>query len=470
MQSAGAQDGLSPRCLKTSGLPSLSLSPSPSVVPPAGDAEPGVREIGVEQIEAARKKFFGMNALLILVVVGLAAFGIAAGVLLRSGSERRSDGIQRHDVDVNAGVTRGGGFGAEEGEKHGDKEIAEYSGRGYDPREEEIDEHQRDNEETDEDENDRNSDKPVAVEKDAGDYRDDIRIEKSLPIRSDFNRQAENKKRFRFVVWPDTHVRGGEKGVSAASRAMLRSVLHNIRPDFVIHTGDMISIRQKKGETGNVEGMWSVFYRRIHLPLLKAGIPFFPTAGNHDVYDARSIYRDYWTKRKNLGFQVSGPEGYAGYYSFRYGDAHFVSLYAPGTRSLPDRSNQMAWLRGDLEKARRKGLKPIFVFGHSPLFCPKMNRRCDEDRGWLDDDELLELLAKHKAVFIGGHMHIYHDTVYRGVRSFIAGMVGGGRRRPASQDEFQPYQFMTIDVNGGEFRIYRVKYPNMDTSHIPPKP
>lgn len=440
MQSSGSKDGLSPRCLKMSPLPSL--SPSPSTVPPAVNVEPGVSGIGVEPIQAARKKFFGMNAVLILIVVGLAAVGITAGVFLRSGAERRSAEKSHHDVDEE--VNRGDESHAEDLEQYEDYEDNEI-GDVID-QEDELDELQQ--------------------EKTTGHDQS----EESLPVPDDINKRTVEKKYFRFVVWPDTHVRLGKNGVTAPTRAMLSSVLHNIRPDFVIHTGDMISIRQKKSENGNAEAMWRVFYSAIHYPLLKAGIPFFPTAGNHDVYNARGVYRDYWRKRKNLGFQVSGPEGYAGYYSFRYGDAHFVSLYAPGTRSLPDRWNQMAWLREDLKKAREKNLTPIFVFSHSPLFCPKMDRRCDEDRGWLDDDELSKLLAKHKVTFLSGHMHIYHDTVYRGIRTFITGMVGGGRRRLGSTDDFQPYQFMTIDVKGKEFRVYRVKYPNMDTSHIPPNP
>lgn len=275
---------------------------------------------------------------------------------------------------------------------------------------------------------------------------------------------------FRFVVWPDTHMEDGPGGVDTPTSLMAEAVLHKIRPGLVVHTGDMIGIKQipSAAKPEKVSKMWARFTRTVVAPLAKERILFFPTAGNHDIYGARELYRDRWAQHKNMGFQVKGPDGYSGYYSFDYGGAHFVSLFAPGTRSLPDRWNQVAWLRKDLEAAKKRGKSPLFVFNHSPLFCPKMNRRCSYDRKWLDDDEFVGLLSKHKAIYFSGHMHVYHDTVYRGIRCFISGMVGGGRKRLATRKTYQPYQFMVIDVEGGRFRIYRVKYPNMDTSHIPP--
>lgn len=279
---------------------------------------------------------------------------------------------------------------------------------------------------------------------------------------------APGARRFRFVVWPDTHIENGGE-IDGPVKRTIELVTDEIKPAFVIHTGDMIGIKQVPGGASGtkVEAMWSLFESNVTKRLVEAGILFFPTPGNHDVYKAFQRYQAHWAGHENRGVRVRGPRGYSGYYSFDYGKTHFVSLQAPGTRWLSRSTEQIEWLRRDLEEASRRGAENVFVFSHSPIYCPELDTRCNRDMLWLREPELLDLLREHDAVHLGGHMHVFNDTIYEGVRTLISGMLGGGRRALARRQARQPYQFLVIDVDGPTWMLYRVRYPGMDISSLP---
>jgi hypothetical protein len=278
---------------------------------------------------------------------------------------------------------------------------------------------------------------------------------------------AEN---FRFVIWPDIHVQPGHRGLERPVRKALAVTIEKIRPSFVLHTGDSISIRQVRRQTNDsrVWSMWRKFDRQILAKLQAARILFFPSPGNHDIHNAQAIYKKHWARHRNYEYPIDGPDGYGSYYAFDFGSAHFVSLAAPGSRRLADGDAQRKWLARDLAQARKNGAKIIFVFSHSPVFCPQMNTRCEHDMLWLREPKMLELFRKYHVVHIGGHMHVFHDTVFAGVRTLIGGMLGGGRRVLSTRQHAQPFQFLVVDVVGQRWKLYRVRFPEMSVAHLPP--
>jgi hypothetical protein len=295
---------------------------------------------------------------------------------------------------------------------------------------------------------------------------------RTVPGRWGRARHARVGHRFRFVVYPDTHINDTVTGLEEPVRDAMDVITWRLRPALVIHTGDMVSIPQRrKGASGQrIAAMWSRFDRVVTRRFLKDNILFFPTAGNHDTHGAVTEYRKHWARHRNLGYPISGPKGYTAYYSFDFGRTHFVSLYAPGSTSLYWRTAQLRWLEKDLGAARGRGAVHFFVFSHSPIFCPRMTTRCPKGMVWLKDFKLLHLLRKVRAVHFGGHMHVFNNVKFKGVRSIISGMLGGGRRIVSRVGIKQPFQFLVVDVDGSRWKLYRVEHPFLDLSHIPDRP
>ncbi len=278
--------------------------------------------------------------------------------------------------------------------------------------------------------------------------------------------------KFRFVAWPDTHVSCGKHGVPSPALKAVAATIDKVKPAFVIHTGDMINIEAPDTRKSPcIDVMWSNFKKFIVTPLLNANILFFPTPGNHDyLWKGSSRYKDEWSVHKNNGFKVDGPEGYAGWYSFDYGNSHFISLVIPGTQDLVAKKTQLAWLKSDLEAAAKKHPQHIFVFGHSPLYCPAMNSKRSPSEGvWIKDKAFVDLLKKYKPVYLSGHMHIPFEKSYEGIDTIIDGMLGGGKRKILGRP-FAPFQYTVIDVDGPDYKVYRITHPDWDTSALPPAP
>jgi hypothetical protein len=127
-------------------------------------------------------------------------------------------------------------------------------------------------------------------------------------------------------------------------------------PDLFIHTGDLLY-------TTDVEAGLFLPYRR-----LMATASLVPAHGNHDVeFDGGALPR--W---EDLFFPpVDTPGENATNYSFDWGSAHFATIdtgdfHANGPTDDLDAS--LAWLRGDLERARAAGARWLILYLHEPVF------------------------------------------------------------------------------------------------------
>jgi 3',5'-cyclic AMP phosphodiesterase CpdA len=135
-----------------------------------------------------------------------------------------------------------------------------------------------------------------------------------------------------------------EFAIAAANRLM---------PAFVVITGDLIN---KAGDAA-----MTAEYKRITAKL-DPKIKLYSVPGNHDVgneptAESLALYRE------RFG---------ADYYSFRAGDIAGIVLNSnleKGTEKVPAEAAKMeAWLRGELERAKRSGAKHIIVFQHISFF------------------------------------------------------------------------------------------------------
>ena len=210
-----------------------------------------------------------------------------------------------------------------------------------------------------------------------------------------FKTPPSGSANFEFAVFGDTRSRHElHKKVIAA---MVKE-----DPDFVIHTGDLVS-------DGADTGQWPIFFS-IERDLLRKTV-FFPCLGNHERNN-----RQYYEF-----FDVNYP-----YYSFNWGAAHVVVLNTDvgniGVSELAKDAfwaEQMRWLESELEKNAKAELR--FVAFHHPPFTAMKKRQGKDERM----EDLVSVLEKNKvtAVF-NGHDHNYQHHLKNGIHYVVTG--GGG--------------------------------------------
>jgi acid phosphatase type 7 len=208
--------------------------------------------------------------------------------------------------------------------------------------------------------------------------------------------------RFSFAVVGDSG--SGGKGQLGVAR-----LLERLEPDLILHTGDVV---YPAGEERHYDWRFFAPYRRII-----GSVPVFPVLGNHDVRKANGA-----AFLENFHPPLDSPRSTKRYYSFDWGDAHFVALdselYYDDKGSNPE--EQKAFLEQDLA-ATRKRWRVAFLHRS-----PYGSSRHGGDQKV--KEELEPLFVRHGVDLVfGGHDHVYERTVpIRGVTYVVSG--GGGRR------------------------------------------
>jgi hypothetical protein len=164
---------------------------------------------------------------------------------------------------------------------------------------------------------------------------------------------------------------------------------NRLKPAFVVVTGDLIN------ESGNAAQ--AAEYRRI-AARLDPRIRLFSLPGNHDVGNeptpqSLATYR-----------QRFGPD----YYTFRVGDIAGIVLNSnleKAPQNVPEEAARMEqWLRTELAKARKDGVKHLIVFQHIPFFLADPN----------EEDQYFNIPSETRRRYLG-MLHEY------GVRQVFAG-------------------------------------------------
>jgi 3',5'-cyclic AMP phosphodiesterase CpdA len=185
-------------------------------------------------------------------------------------------------------------------------------------------------------------------------------------------------------------------------RRVVEAILKYSAPEFVVHTGDLVS-------DGNDSAMWPIFFD-IEKDLLRK-VAYFPALGNHER-NSRLFY--------DL-FQVSTP-----YYSFDWGKAHFTvinsdigNVASNATAKQEFWSQQRAWLEEDLQKNQAASFR--FVVAHHPPITAVSKRQA----GNPEMAALVPMLEKYKvSAGFFGHDHNYQHYLKNGIHYVISG--GGG--------------------------------------------
>ena len=201
---------------------------------------------------------------------------------------------------------------------------------------------------------------------------------------------------YQFVVFGDTRSRHD------IHRKVVDAIVKHGTPDFVVHTGDLVS-------DGSDSALWPIFFD-IERQLLR-NTAFYPALGNHER-NSREFY-DY--------FQV-GPA----FYSFNWGNSHISVINSDlgnGATSTAARetfwAEQTRWLEEDLAKNQKADFR--FVVAHHPPFTAVSTRQA----GNKEMTALVPLFEKYKvSAGFFGHDHNYQHHLKNGIHYIITG--GGG--------------------------------------------
>ena len=167
---------------------------------------------------------------------------------------------------------------------------------------------------------------------------------------------------------------------------------------------------------GDIVGDDLSLYPRYNQIIASIGIPFWNVPGNHDLnFDVPGDRHSLETYKR-----VFGPP----YYSFDYGDAHFVVLdnveyYGEeegGYRGyLSD--TQLQWLRNDLSFVPDDKLLVLAM--HIPLIL--QGREEQEPVNTLNREQLFEILAgREHLLALSGHIHTVTEHTYFGAEDGLS--------------------------------------------------
>jgi hypothetical protein len=244
---------------------------------------------------------------------------------------------------------------------------------------------------------------------------------------------APDQTTYRFAVY-------GDSREGALTHRMIVARMLKARPDFVIHTGDLV-------ELGNCQSCWDEFFM-IAAPLLRSA-PLYPTLGNHEDDQSPFADTDY--------FDIFHLPGVERWYAFDYGNARFISLKADGypTGVYFPVQEQMDWLEQELENNDKPWL---FVYFHLSVFTSTGEEFLETGLR----QRLVPLFEHYgvNAVFMG-HKHSYERVVRNGV-TYITTAGGGATlydlKQPetGSQTAAHAYHFVLVDVSGEQLHAQAI--------------
>lgn len=237
-------------------------------------------------------------------------------------------------------------------------------------------------------------------------------------------------KPVRFVVL-------GDSGSGDERQYAVLEQIETVPFDLMLHTGDVAY------ESGKLRELESNFFD-VYDGLLSS-IPAFPTSGNHDYQtQGGAPFRAVFSLPEN-----GGPEGLERWFSFDWGDVHFVAL----DTEMPAAA-QSAWLERDLAN---NSLPWTIVYLHRPPFSSGEHGSNLGVR-----DTYVPLFERYGVDLVfAGHDHHYERTNVMGGVTYIVTGAGGRGTRGTGHSSFTAFaesvlHFVYVEVHGAELRLHAI--------------
>lgn len=175
------------------------------------------------------------------------------------------------------------------------------------------------------------------------------------------------------------------------------------RPDLFLHMGDM-------AYGDGTDAQFTFFFYRVYADLLRH-VPVFPTMGNHEgntsspLLGTGAYYEGYVLPTDGrLGGVPSGTEGY---YSYDWGNVHFIVLESHQNDRSPD-GPMLTWLAQDLASTTQDW---VVAYWHHPPYT-KGSHDSDTETSHIEmrENAVPILEAGGVDLVLGGHSHIYERS------------------------------------------------------------
>ena len=226
----------------------------------------------------------------------------------------------------------------------------------------------------------------------------------------------EETDAFTFAVFGD-RTGGPAEGIEILKKAVADTNL--FEPDLVMTVGDLI-------QGYNDKSAWIPQMQEYKSVMGKLLCPWFPVAGNHDVYFRG---QDRPKRHHEANFEMHfGPLWYA----FEHKGSWFITLFSDegnpetGEKSFNEPElqrmspEQFEWLKSVLQKAKTSD--HVFLFLHHPRW---LGRNYGDD--WEKVHQALVDAGNVRAVF-AGHIHrMRYDGPRDGIEYVTLATVGGGQ-------------------------------------------
>lgn len=231
----------------------------------------------------------------------------------------------------------------------------------------------------------------------------------------------------RFAAW-------GDSGYGGSDQKALFGQIMTVPFDFVVHLGDLA---YDSGTRSQIDRL--VF--GAYAPLMRE-FAFFPVSGNHEYETEEAApYLESFVLPENGDRER--------YYSFDWGDVHFVGLDTERMGAV-----QAAWLDADLASNH---LPWTVVLGHRPPYSSGEHGGDADFRKYF-----IPVLEKYQVpLVLSGHEHQYERThVRNGVTYVVTG--GGGRgTRPVGQSSFTAFaeaviHFLYVEIEGNRLVLHTI--------------